>query len=364
MRSRVPELSAGGFCFRPWRDVDAPAVLELARDPSAWQWMATLRLVDDLDSALRWVRGRHDADRVDWVVCDPATGAVVGRVGLHHFDDVCRSAEIGYVVWPRHRGRSLAAVMVARGAEHAFTGMGLARVSLKHATGNPASCAVAARAGFAFEGVERSAHDHGDGVLHDLHRHARLADDPPGPAAPAPVPLTPVGLDAGELSLRPWEPTDVEAALAGLSDPLVARWDPRLPLPSLGAARAWVAGRAQRWADGRAATWAVTDGGAVVGSVALRDINRIDSYAVASYWTLPSARGRGVAGRALARVTAYAVEELGLHRVQLAHAVANGASCRVAEKAGFSLEGILRGSNRLTDGFVDEHLHARLADDP
>lgn len=364
MTARVPELAAGGLRFRPWRDADAPAVLELARDPSAWQWMAALRRVDDLDSALRWVRGRHDADRVDWLVCDPGTGAVVGRVGLHHFDDVWRSAEIGYVVWPRHRGRGLAAVMVARAAEHAFTGLGLARVSLKHATGNAASCAVAARAGFVFEGVERSAHDHGDGVRHDLHRHARLAGDPPGPVAPAPAPLTPVTLDAGELQLRPWLSADAEAVLTGLSDPTVVRWSPRLPPRDLAAARAWVAGRGERWADGRAASWAVTRDGAVVGAVGLRDINRTDSFAVASYWTMPGARGHGVAGRALARAAAYGFDALGLHRVQLGHAVANTASCRVAEKAGFALEGTLRGSNRLTEGFVDEHLHARLAGDP
>ena len=49
-------------------------------------------------------------------------------------------------------------------------------------------------------------------------------------------------------------------------------------------------------------------------------------------------RGRGVAPRALEVATAYAVDGLGLHRVQLQHAVENIASCRVAAKAGFALE--------------------------
>ena len=44
------------------------------------------------------------------------------------------------------------------------------------------------------------------------------------------------------------------------------------------------------------------------------------------------------------------------------HAVANPASCRVAEKAGFRLEGVLAQSHRYGDGvYHDEHLHARLA---
>jgi RimJ/RimL family protein N-acetyltransferase len=52
-----------------------------------------------------------------------------------------------------------------------------------------------------------------------------------------------------------------------------------------------------------------------------------------------------------------------MHRVELGHAVANTASCRVAEKAGFRLEGTLREANRIAEGFADEHLHARLATD-
>jgi len=98
----------------------------------------------------------------------------------------------------------------------------------------------------------------------------------------------------------------------------------------------------------------------VVGSVALREINRIDQWATASYWTLPAARGREVAPRALTLASTYAVDGLGLHRVQLQHALANTASCRVATRAGFALEGTQVGSCLLADGFADEHLHARV----
>ncbi len=98
----------------------------------------------------------------------------------------------------------------------------------------------------------------------------------------------------------------------------------------------------------------------MVGSVGLREINRFDWWATASYWTLPAARGRGVAPRALRLAATYAVDELGLHRVQLQHALTNTASCRVATKAGFALEGTQLGSCLLADGFADEHLHARV----
>lgn len=263
---------------------------------------------------------------------------------------------------PAHRRRGVATDAVATVLRYAFGDLRLSRLELVHDVGNPASCTVATRSGFSLEGVERAAMGYPDGRVSDQHRHARIAGDPPGPAAP-PRPLEPVSLDAGHLLLRPWQPGDADDVLHGLSNPLVVRWNPRLPLRDLPAAAAWIGRRAQSWADGRAASWAVVEDHRVVGSVALRDLNTVDAFAVASYWTMPAARGRGVAVAALARATSYAFDGLGLHRVQLAHAVANAASCRVAEKTGFRLEGTLRQSNRLTDGFSDEHWHARLVTD-
>jgi RimJ/RimL family protein N-acetyltransferase len=71
-----------------------------------------------------------------------------------------------------------------------------------------------------------------------------------------------------------------------------------------------------------------------------------------------------VAGRALGAVAAFAYSDLDVVRLELYHAVDNAASCRVADKAGFRLEGTLRQSYRYSDGDLhDEHLHARLCTD-
>ncbi|MFH8800261.1 GNAT family N-acetyltransferase [Streptomyces sp. NPDC017936] len=43
------------------------------------------------------------------------------------------------------------------------------------------------------------------------------------------------------------------------------------------------------------------------------------------------------------RLTRWAFDELGLHRLRLCHAVANEASCRVAGKAGYAYAGTMRG---------------------
>ena len=362
----TPEVRGDGLVLGPWLVTDAPVVLEIARDPETRAWSPSMRPLRTQPDALAWMAGRTtNADRVDWAVRDGASGLLVGRVGLHRFDKQSRSAEIGYGVHPAHRRRGVALRAVTAASSYGFTALKLARISLIHATGNPASCAVASAAGFAYEGLERAALNHGDGVLHDVHRHARLATDGDSTAAVPAVGRPPVTIDAGDLTLRPWSDADAEQVLAAFADPLIARWNPRLPLPGVDAARRWLTQRSTGWASGASCSWAVVDAatGELLGSMGLRHIDPIDHGAVASYWTLGPARGRGVAPAALTAATDWAFAELGLHRVQLAHVLANEASCRVAVKSGFALEATTRGTCLLRDGYSDEHLHARLASD-
>ena len=63
-------------------------------------------------------------------------------------------------------------------------------------------------------------------------------------------------------------------------------------------------------------------------------------------------------------VEAAAFVTAGFHRLGLSHAVGNGASCRVAVKAGFVAEGVRRSAWLQADGRHDAHVHARLRSDP
>jgi RimJ/RimL family protein N-acetyltransferase len=101
----------------------------------------------------------------------------------------------------------------------------------------------------------------------------------------------------------------------------------------------------------------------VLGRVALREIRLSDGVGECTYWVLPKARNQGVASAATAEVTRWALNELGLHRLFLLHSTANPASCRVAAKAGFALEGTLRGAMLHPDGWHDMHLHGRVGAD-
>lgn len=174
------------------------------------------------------------------------------------------------------------------------------------------------------------------------------------------LPTQPV-VAADELVIRPWRQTDVDAVVTAFADPAIRRWHVRTMTHEQ--ARDWIRFWADQWAASSGADWAVTDDDGVVGHVGFRRIDRRDACAGISYWTLPAARGRGVAVRAAVAASAWMMAHAGLHRIQLTHSTLNAASCRVAVKAGFVAEGVARSSGLHADGWHDMHVHARIAGD-
>ncbi|MFD5553266.1 GNAT family N-acetyltransferase [Streptomyces sp. NPDC127068] len=183
-----------------------------------------------------------------------------------------------------------------------------------------------------------------------------------GTLAGSPQPTIPA---AGGLALRPWQDDDAPVVLRAFQDPAVQRWHCR-SADSWEEALGWIGEWRDAWRGERMASWAVigTDTGEVLGRVALREIVLADGSAELGYWMLPDTRGRGIAPRSVTALTRWAFDEVGLHRLELLHALGNDASCRVAAKAGFALEGTKRSALLHGDGWHDMHLHARVADDP
>jgi len=176
-------------------------------------------------------------------------------------------------------------------------------------------------------------------------------------------PIDHVTLTAGAWRLRPPRPDDAALALIMLQDRLTAQWNPAPVVVDEASARAWCR-RGADWTGGGHATWTVADEhDRLVGNVSIFGIDRTDQRsALIGYRTAPWARGRGVASGAVTAATAWAVRDLGLERLELAHAVDNVASCRVAEHCGYQVEGTLRSRYRDPAGRRwDEHLHGYVA---
>lgn len=166
------------------------------------------------------------------------------------------------------------------------------------------------------------------------------------------------------LLLRPWTEQDIPAMVAAHRDPLMRRWL-RKPLTSEEEARQVIHERHTNRRVGTGFSFAVLEidpegEATLVGSVAVRGLGGGSVRGEVGYWVVSSARGRGIAGRALCALCEWSFRlplTRPLERLELIHAVGNQASCRVADKAGFRLSAMLP---PLPPEFPHEgHLHLR-----
>jgi len=169
-----PEISEAGLLLRPWVPADALWIVDAFRDPAIQRWHT--RTVDSIGEAEELIEAYSQRWRAkssaNWAVVAP-DGEVLGRVALCAMSLESGEAEVGYWVRAAARGRGTASSAVRILSSWSF-GAGFHRLFLHHSTGNAASCGVARKAGFTFEGTKRSAGLHTDG-WHDLHLHALVS---------------------------------------------------------------------------------------------------------------------------------------------------------------------------------------------
>lgn len=173
-------------------------------------------------------------------------------------------------------------------------------------------------------------------------------------------PSIPVGVTA---LLRRWRLTDADAVVAAFGDPDIQRWHVRRA-DSAEEARQWIIDWQAGWANETRLNWALVErsSDSLMGRVSLGNLEFNDASAGVAYWMAPAWRGRGLCSQAVVAVSRWAFDEAGFHRIGLEHSVSNAASCRVATKAGFRVEGIRRSAALHADGWHDMHQHALLAD--
>jgi ribosomal-protein-serine acetyltransferase len=132
-------------------------------------------------------------------------------------------------------------------------------------------------------------------------------------------------------------------------------------LSSVEAARSYLLSAAGRAACGEIYEWHLFVDGALCGAVRLKDINSGDRRAGIGYFLGRQFTGKGIITAAVSAILAYAFDHLHLNRVELRCATGNEASRRVAERLGFSWEGVLRQVECLNGDFVDQHVYGLLA---
>ena len=153
--------------------------------------------------------------------------------------------------------------------------------------------------------------------------------------------MSEISLTDRVVSLRPWRPEDAEEIVECLDgDPEISRWLDQVPQPyTVVDARAYLGGVGEQ-------AFAITDSetGRVLGSIGVR-WNESGDVGEIGYWIRADARGGGLMTRALVVISRWALARDGVERLQLRADIENVSSRRVAEKAGFVLEGVLRSAH-------------------
>ena len=175
--------------------------------------------------------------------------------------------------------------------------------------------------------------------------------------APEPV------LDHGTVRLRRWQATDLPCVQAA-SDEGVIPQSTTVPHPfTEHAGRQWIEQQHLRRTTGQGWSLAVTElpHGPAVGCTVLL-LRPQKGVAGLGFWLVPDARGRGVASRAVALLSEWGLDELGLARVEAWVEPDNVASVGVLSRCGFDLEGRLRSFLSFPTGRSDALVLSRVAE--
>ncbi|MFI5616967.1 GNAT family N-acetyltransferase [Streptomyces sp. NPDC051567] len=195
-------LTTARLVLRPFAPADADEVHAAVQDPGIQRWTAVPspytrehaasfvgRIAPDgwrddtaYAFAVRLAPGTRTGTGTD---TGGGAGALAGAADLHRRGE--GPWEVGYWTAPEHRGRGYTTEAVRALAHWAFTGLGSVRLEWRAEVGNTASRAVAERAGFTVEGVERANLPAG-GTLRDCWSGSLLCSDL---GLPLPLPYLP-----------------------------------------------------------------------------------------------------------------------------------------------------------------------------
>ncbi|MGW7056394.1 GNAT family N-acetyltransferase [Streptomyces sp. NPDC054887] len=177
-------LTTERLLLRPFEPADAEAVFQACQDPDIQRW-TSVPSPYEREHAEGFV-GRIVPD--GWRYGTVYAFAVLSRDGgelVAAVSSITRgegAAEIGYWTAKEHRGRGYVTEAVRAVAHWAFTTVGVERLEWRAEIGNEASRAVAEKAGFVIEGVQRSGIAN-KGVRRDGWSGALLPSDLGLPAA-------------------------------------------------------------------------------------------------------------------------------------------------------------------------------------
>lgn len=160
------------------------------------------------------------------------------------------------------------------------------------------------------------------------------------------------------LALRTLDTVEEMHALTLANLERLRQWEPwALYHQTLEGTAAFTRAQLEDFVAGSVLPTVIMSGDALIGSVSLRT-NSSTQTAELGYWIDAATEGRGVVTRACSALLAE-VPSRGIRRVEIRTAVENARSSRVAERLGFTREGVLASALPLGDERLDVAVYGR-----
>lgn len=352
----VPVLldPAHGVTLRAHEPTDIADIVATCHDPEVIRWTtvpvpAGGYAASDAEEFLGVVAaGWSSGIRLNWAVEAERVGRPRFCGGIHLNHDGTGGCEVGFVLHPAARGRSLMSSALRLVRDYAFDVAGFEVIRWRALPGNWASRRVAATAGFVFDGTVRRVLPH-RGELQDGWVATLTSDDPRVSLA---WPQTPILRDR-QLRLRAFTEADADRVVEACADPRTRHWLVSLPRPyKRSDALGYIEFTREQAARQSGFVWCIADpdDDRCLGSISLDGFGGYSRRAEIGYWAHPEARGDGVVTAAVRLVTAYAEDRDLVDSLLIRCASENAASRHVAEAAGYTTVGVLPASEPVGEG--------------
>lgn len=177
-----------------------------------------------------------------------------------------------------------------------------------------------------------------------------------------PVEFPVEGISDGSIRIRLWADSDEPAVIAALQDPEIPRWT-RVPENyDESDASEWTVERRRQQETGEGVHLVIVDaeGDEFLGAIGVHDVEREEGRCNIGYYLAREARGGGVMTRAVRMLSKWVFESLPVERIEIPVIVENSASRRVAERAGYAFEGVLRSHTVIKGQRRDIAMHSLL----
>lgn len=122
-----------------------------------------------------WCADYEKDDNYNW--CITLDGEPIGNISVVRFSEHDECAELGYCMSANHWGRGIMSEAAGAVIDFLFREVGVHRVSIRHATQNPASGKVAQKCGLTYEGTTRDGFKAHWGEWLDIAHYGILRDE-------------------------------------------------------------------------------------------------------------------------------------------------------------------------------------------